>query len=205
MSAAEETWIALITLTPARRATSAQKEAHSSQFGYTIESCSSSTARVTSARVGLTKTPTTSSLRRKAAVISAATPGSTLRGEGSKWISPIAQAPSRTASAASSRLVIPQNLTRIRPDYGTQTATPPDACHPQGYKRREKKNRPRGRTPPGRRCASLSLAARLLRPAPGGSPASRSQFLVCHHGGTSASPVRRVSSCRRVRRSVPCW
>ena len=62
MSAAEATWIALITLTPVRRATSAQKEAPSSPFSWTIESCSSSTARATSGRVGLTNTPTISQL-----------------------------------------------------------------------------------------------------------------------------------------------
>ena len=83
MSAAEATWIALITFTPVRRATSLQKEAPSSPFSCTIESCSSSTARVTSARLGLTNTPTISALRRKAAAISAATPGSTWRGESS--------------------------------------------------------------------------------------------------------------------------
>ena len=77
MSAAQATWIALITFTPVRRATSAQKEAPSSPFSCTIVSCSFSTAASTSSRVGLTKTPTISHLRRKAAAISAATPGST--------------------------------------------------------------------------------------------------------------------------------
>ena len=80
MSAALATWIALITLTPVRRATSAQNWAPSAPFSCTIVSAASSTALSTSSRVGLTKTPTISHLRRKAAPISAAAAGSTHRG-----------------------------------------------------------------------------------------------------------------------------
>src|SRR5262249_8785405 len=146
---------------PVRRATSVQKEAPSAPFSCTIVSEASSTALSTSSRVGLTKTPTTSHLRRKAAEISTATAGSTQRGLPSKWISPIAQAPSRTASAAWSRLVTQQNLTRIHGAYGkslavgrgrvpppnvlrnfAETSTRPDASDPQRIRVR------RGRPPP---------------------------------------------------------
>src|ERR1044072_7873228 len=78
---------------------------------------SSSTALATSSSSGLTKTPTTSHLRRKAAAIRTASAASTARGLSAKWIKPIAQAPSRTASAASSKLVIPQIFTRIKQAY----------------------------------------------------------------------------------------
>jgi hypothetical protein len=70
----------LITLTPVRRATSAQKDSPSEPFSCTIVSPSSSTARPTSSKVGLTKTPATSHLRRKAAAIWAAAAGSMQRG-----------------------------------------------------------------------------------------------------------------------------
>ena len=80
MSAALATWIALITLTPVRRAISAQNEGPSSPFSCTIVSPSSSTALATSSSSGLTKTPTTSHLRRNAAAIAAASAGSQKRG-----------------------------------------------------------------------------------------------------------------------------
>ena len=51
-SAALETWIALITLTPVRRATSAQNEGPSSPFSCTIVSPASSTALATSSSSG---------------------------------------------------------------------------------------------------------------------------------------------------------
>src|SRR3954462_945419 len=118
MSAALATWIAFATFTPVRRPTSAQNEAPSAPFSCTIVNPSSSTARATSSSVGFTNTPTTSHLRRKAAAISVATARSPSLGLPWIWINPTAQAPSRTASAASSRFVIPQNLTRTLPGYG---------------------------------------------------------------------------------------
>src|SRR3954454_20898956 len=61
-----------------------------------------------------TNTPATSAWRLNSAPMSAAVCRSTLRGLGSWKISPIAQAPSSTASSASSRRVIPQILTCTR-------------------------------------------------------------------------------------------
>ena len=78
-----------------------------------MASDSSSAARATSSSVGLTKTPTISTTRRSSALISTAVPGSQRRGLWGQWLSPIAQASRRTASRASSILVMPQNLTFI--------------------------------------------------------------------------------------------
>ena len=117
-SAALATWIALITLTPVRRATSPQNDGPSSPFSCTIVSPSSSTALSTSSSSGSRRPrrprtcagrPPRSPPRRRAR---------TKRGARVEWISPSAHAPRRTASAASSRLVSPQNLTRIGPAYG---------------------------------------------------------------------------------------
>ena len=80
MSAALATWIALITLTPVRRAVSAQNEGPSSPLSWTIVSPASSTAAATSSSSGLTKTPTTSHLRLNAAEIATASAGSQKRG-----------------------------------------------------------------------------------------------------------------------------
>jgi hypothetical protein len=104
----------LITLTPVFRATSPQNDGPSSPFSCTIVSPASSTAFATSSNSGFTNTPTTSHFRRNAAPIRTASPASTALGLSSKWINPIAQAPSRTASAASSKFVIPQIFTRIQ-------------------------------------------------------------------------------------------
>ena len=76
-----------------------------------MASDSSSAARASSSRVGLTNTPTISTARRSSALICTAVPGSQRRGLCSQWLSPIAQAPRRTASRASSIRVMPQNLT----------------------------------------------------------------------------------------------
>ena len=113
MSAALRTRSALITLQPVRRAASMQKDGPSSPCSWIMVSCSSSTAVASSGRVALTNTPTISARRRNSELIASAVAGSHRRGLAGEWLRPIAQAPSRTASRASSTLVMPQNLTRI--------------------------------------------------------------------------------------------
>ena len=111
MSAALATWIALITLTPVRRATSAQKAAPSSPFSCTIVKPSSSTARGDLVQGRIDEDPDDLALApKRGGDLGRSRRGRQFRGLSWKWISPIAQAPSRTASAASSRLVIAAEL-----------------------------------------------------------------------------------------------
>ena len=102
MSAVLRTRSALITLQPVRRAASWQNDGPSSPCSWSIVSCSSSTAVASSGRVGLTNTPTISAWRRSSELISSAVAGSQRRGLCGEWLRPIAQAPRRTASRASS-------------------------------------------------------------------------------------------------------
>src|SRR3954454_4669058 len=112
-SAALRTRIALITLQRVRRATSWQNAAPSPPCSWSMVRDSSSAAAASSSSVAFTNTPTTSSRRLSAAEISTAASGSHRRGLPGQWFSPIAHAPRRSASIASSRFVMPQNLTRI--------------------------------------------------------------------------------------------
>ena len=116
-SAALETWIALITLTPVRRATSAQNEGPSSPFSCTIVSPAFSTAFANILQLGIDehpddlaltpkRSPDLSRVRRLDSAAGFPRSGSTRQ----------PRRPSSTASAASSRLVIPQILTRIPPE-----------------------------------------------------------------------------------------
>src|SRR6266540_486143 len=81
-------------------------------------SASFSAAATTSSSEELTNTPTISRRRRSPAPISTAASGSQKRGLSGWWFSPIAHAPSRAASWASSILVMPQNFTLIAPNDG---------------------------------------------------------------------------------------
>ena len=119
-SAALRTRKAFITLAPVRRAASVQNDGPSSPWSWRMLRCSRSAASITSSSGALTKTPAISVLRRSAAPICSATSGSTKRGLGSWWMSPIAQAPSDTACSASSRFVMPQILTFVDTHLGWQ-------------------------------------------------------------------------------------
>jgi hypothetical protein len=72
-----------------------------------------SATSASSSSEGLTNTPTTSARRLSASPISAAAVNETARGDPGQMIIPTAQAPAETASSASERRVIPQNLIRV--------------------------------------------------------------------------------------------
>ena len=118
-SAALATWTALITLTPVCRATSAQNEGPSSPFSCTIVKPRVLDGLRDLVQLGIDEHADDLALpAKRRSDLRTASAASTARGLSAKWISPIAQAPRRTASAASSRLVIPQILTRMHPEYG---------------------------------------------------------------------------------------
>ena len=80
MSAALETWMALITLTPVLRATSAQKLGPSSPFSWTIVSPASSTALRDLVELGVDEDARDLALAPEGGGDRAAAAGSTRRG-----------------------------------------------------------------------------------------------------------------------------
>src|SRR3954468_23097408 len=120
--AASRTRAAFMILRPVRRRTSSQQTGPSSPRSCSIVSEQASEISATSARSRFTNTPTTSTRRLNSAPIAAAACSSALRGLGSWKISPIAQAPSDTASSASSGRVIPQIFTCTRSRLGQHVA-----------------------------------------------------------------------------------
>src|SRR4051794_38269845 len=89
---------------------------------------------VTSSSGALTKTPQTSTCRRRVATMRSASGSAHRRGEPGNRMTPSAQAPASTARLASSRLVIPQNLMR----GGRGAVTPPSygLAGPRSLRRR---------------------------------------------------------------------
>src|SRR5919204_4399981 len=113
MLPASFTRTAFITLQPVRRAASRQNAGPSSPCSWRMLREQRSASSATSSSVAFTNTPTISSARRSSAPISSPTAGSQRRGLPSQKISPIPHAPSSAATRASSRLVVPQLLTRV--------------------------------------------------------------------------------------------
>src|SRR3954466_10919442 len=134
MSAPVRTRAAFMTFAPVRRATSAQYAGPSSPWSCTIVRPMPSATPVTSSSGALTKTPQTSTCRRRVATMRSASASAHRRGEPGNRIAPAAQAPASTARLASSRLVIPQNLMR----GGRGAVTPPSygLAGPRSLRRR---------------------------------------------------------------------